>query len=1196
MRKLGVMFGSALLALAMLPSAFADAGGGPPATFTTINFTFDGGADHCKNGPAGATQVVNCNIYDGKQYVWLNGGPDNAALADGTYFFAVLAPGGQHDPNDGAGKNLSDTSVAPYAAGSLNADGSGIPSGDPRSNRTFSVSGGIIAYAGTHTFDSQMIRLMPYDDTTNEGGVYILAICKLATSSSAVVPKDCKYDAFKVQAPGTPVTVQAVLSGTKYLDANTNGQIDPGETGLSGWTINISDGTTTTPVVTDSEGNWSFNTPEVALGTLETFTISEVQRSGFAQTGNTTDQSSATGGVGVALSNKIYTLTLPNTGPGSASGLNFGNIPLASALTATKDATPAFTRTFKWTIKKDVDKTEIDTADGATFTYTVSVTRDAGTDNAWAVSGSIAVNNPNSAPVTVNVSDAINDANATCTVTGGTGAIIPASGSASLPYSCSYSALFASSSQTNTASISWAQQTLSNATLLLTGSASGTAAIAWDGPTTVVDASVSVSDPLDPSAPRTFSSTGSFSYSHTYTGDPAGTCTDHKNTATFTTNTSGTTGSASQTVKVCVGADLTVSKTATPTFTRTFTWGISKAVDQTRINIASGGSATFNYTVNVTHDKGTDSAWAVTGTITVANPNDWEDITADVSDAVNNLGICSVIGGGTNVTVPRSGSAILSYACTYLVAPSPLAGTNTATATWNSSTYATPTGSASGAAAAAFGDPTTIIDGTIAVTDTLGGSLGSASYTDASPKTFTYAKTFSTDAAGTCTNHDNTATFTTNIGTTGSASQSVKVCVGADLTVSKTALSTFTRTYASTITKSADKTLVKLLNGSATFTYTIVASETGFTDSAWVAAGKITVNNPNDWEAITANVTDAVGNGGTCLVTSGTSLSIPASGSKQLDYACAYATKPSPITGTNTATASWDKTTFLTPNGSASGTAGVDFTTPTTLVNSTITVTDTFAGLLGTVTATNTTPFATRTFTYTRTVPAPAHDCVSVPNTASFTASDGPATGSASQTVSVCRIPPLTGALTMGFWQNKNGQGIILGGASTAGVCNSGTSLRTYAPYQDLSATATCSQVAAYVYNIIKVANSSGDSMNPMLKAQMLATALDVYFSDPALGGNQIKAPAPVGGVKIDLTQICAMIDSIGSSTCSGSYENVSGSFGGATSLTVSQMLTYAASQSNVGGSTWYGNVKATQQLAKDAFDAINNQVAFQAP
>ncbi len=40
-------------------------------------------------------------------------------------------------------------------------------------------------------------------------------------------------------------------------------------------------------------------------------------------------------------------------------------------------------------------------------------------------------------------------------------------------------------------------------------------------------------------------------------------------------------------------------------------------------------------------------------------------------------------------------------------------------------------------------------------------------------------------------------------------------------------------------------------------------------------------------------------------------------------------------------------------------------------------------------------------------------------------------------------------------------------------------------------------------------------------------------------------------------------------------------------------MLTYAASKSNVGGTTWYGQVKATQGLAKDAFDAINNWQAF---
>jgi hypothetical protein len=103
--------------------------------------------------------------------------------------------------------------------------------------------------------------------------------------------------------------------------------------------------------------------------------------------------------------------------------------------------------------------------------------------------------------------------------------------------------------------------------------------------------------------------------------------------------------------------------------------------------------------------------------------------------------------------------------------------------------------------------------------------------------------------------------------------------------------------------------------------------------------------------------------------------------------------------------------------------------------------------------------------------------------------------------------------------------------------------------------------------------------MNKMLKAQMLATALDVYFSDPA-NGNKIGAPSPIGEQVIDLTAIKGT-------------QNVSAAFGGATSLTVNQMLAYAASQSNVGGTIWYNQVKATQELAKNAFDAINNNWTF---
>jgi hypothetical protein len=115
----------------------------------------------------------------------------------------------------------------------------------------------------------------------------------------------------------------------------------------------------------------------------------------------------------------------------------------------------------------------------------------------------------------------------------------------------------------------------------------------------------------------------------------------------------------------------------------------------------------------------------------------------------------------------------------------------------------------------------------------------------------------------------------------------------------------------------------------------------------------------------------------------------------------------------------------------------------------------------------------------------------------------------------------------MGFWQNKNGQAIITGGASTAGVCN-------------------C--------------------------------------------GNRIAAPAPIGGVQIDLTAVCHVLTS-----CTGTYRNVSAAYGGATSLSVSQILAYATSQSNAAGIIWYANVKATQELAKDTFDAINNQAAFAA-
>jgi hypothetical protein len=292
--------GVLVLAAALGPTqAFAVSGAG----YTTVNPAVDG-PNHCKNGNPG----VNCNIYDGKQYVWLNGGPAANGLGpDGQYFFAVLAPGGQPNPNDGGPKNLSDDF-------------------DTFNNRTFTVTGGeVSAYAGTHTYDPPLIRLFPYADTTNPGGVYIMAICYLG-DGYPVAPRDCKYDAFKVKQG--VARVQRVLSGTKYLDENKNGQLDSGEPGLKDWTVTIqgTDGTNVS-VTTNGAGDWSYTTGTISPSAGNTvYTVKEVQQAGWTQTGNTVDQSESAGGASVALAAFTYTVTMPNNAVSAVEQLNFGNV------------------------------------------------------------------------------------------------------------------------------------------------------------------------------------------------------------------------------------------------------------------------------------------------------------------------------------------------------------------------------------------------------------------------------------------------------------------------------------------------------------------------------------------------------------------------------------------------------------------------------------------------------------------------------------------------------------------------------------------------------------------------------------------------------------------------------------------------------------------------------------------------------
>jgi hypothetical protein len=234
-RLLAVLSLALVLAGALAVTALAVGG----AAFTTFNPAVDGDTKEvCKNS------IINCNIYGAKEYVWLNGGPDaNHLTPDGYYFFAVLEPGGQPNPNDQGGvtdKNLSDDF-------------------DAYTNRTFRTEGGeVVEYNGDHWLDSgdgvchgngpngcgnpddmpPYIRLFPYSTTTNPGGVYIMAICYIGAEGTAypVDPRDCKYDAFKVKEG--QVTYDFLLEGYKIHDLNADGNL-AGEPGLPGWNITI---------------------------------------------------------------------------------------------------------------------------------------------------------------------------------------------------------------------------------------------------------------------------------------------------------------------------------------------------------------------------------------------------------------------------------------------------------------------------------------------------------------------------------------------------------------------------------------------------------------------------------------------------------------------------------------------------------------------------------------------------------------------------------------------------------------------------------------------------------------------------------------------------------------------------------------------------------------------------------------------
>ncbi|QIK74206.1 hypothetical protein [Nocardioides piscis] len=217
-------------------------------------------------------------------------------------------------------------------------------------------------------------------------------------------------------------------------------------------------------------------------------------------------------------------------------------------------------------------------------------------------------------------------------------------------------------------------------------------------------------------------------------------------------------------VEFCFNYNVTVTKTANTSFTRTYTWGIDKTGSETSLTLSAGQTHPVNYTVTTTRTHA-DSNFVVSGTITVSNPWPIAATALQVSDSL--AGAVVDCGGAT--TVPANGSVQCTYSASVA---SNTGGTNTATA---SAIFTTARRSATGSAPYTFGStPSAEIDECITVTDTLQGPLGQT----CQPRIFTYTRNVGPYASPGVYTVRNVASFVTNdTGTTGSDDHTVTITV-----------------------------------------------------------------------------------------------------------------------------------------------------------------------------------------------------------------------------------------------------------------------------------------------------------------------------------------------------------------------------------------------------------------------------------
>jgi hypothetical protein len=234
-------------------------------------------------------------------------------------------------------------------------------------------------------------------------------------------------------------------------------------------------------------------------------------------------------------------------------------------------------------------------------------------------------------------------------------------------------------------------------------------------------------------------------------------------------------------IEFCYDYEVSVSKTANTTYTRTYNWTIQKTVSHPQLQLAKGQTFDVNYSVSVGASF-VDSDFAVNGTITIANNTPLNATLQSVSDVISKP-LESDINATVDcagITFPYNLAAGASVNCTYSSAlPDKSSRLNTATVTTSGAV-----GGNTGQAAVTFGAPTSQVDECIDISDTLQGALGTVCFSGAGTTfstTITYTRTIGPFQE--CGTFDvmNIASFETNdTGATGSDDANVHVVIDCD--------------------------------------------------------------------------------------------------------------------------------------------------------------------------------------------------------------------------------------------------------------------------------------------------------------------------------------------------------------------------------------------------------------------------------